>query len=58
MKKIKLNKRDIVALVIIAILVIASFVYVSYKQLEYYMFAKEMENLYTKQKKSQSKNKM
>lgn len=48
MKKIKLNKRDIVALVIIAILVIASFVYVSYKQLEYYMFAKEMENLYTK----------
>ena len=48
MKKIKLNKRDIVVLVIIANLVIASFVYVTYKQLQYYMFAKEMENLYTK----------
>lgn len=48
MKKIKLNKRDILALVIIAIIVIASFLYVSYKQLQYYMFAKEMENLYTK----------
>lgn len=48
MKKIKLNKRDVVALVIIAIIVVYSFVYVSYKQLEYYMFAREMENLYTK----------
>ena len=48
MKKIKLNKRDIVALVIITILVIASFIYVSYKQLQYYMYAIEMENLYTK----------
>lgn len=36
MKKIKLNKRDVVALVIIAIIVVYSFVYVSYKQLEYY----------------------
>lgn len=52
MKKIKLNKRDIVALVIIAILVIVSFIYVSYKQLQYYMFAKEMENLYTKNENS------
>ncbi|MBR3162593.1 MAG: hypothetical protein IKF17_00625 [Clostridia bacterium] len=48
MKKIKLNKRDVVALVIIAIIVISSFIYVSYKQLQYYMFANEMENLYTK----------
>ena len=48
MKKIKLNKRDIVALIIIAIVVICSFIYVSYRQVQYYMFAKEMENLYTK----------
>lgn len=48
MKKIKLNKRDVLALVIIAIIVIASFLYVSYKQLQYYVFAREMENLYTK----------
>ena len=48
MKKIKLNKRDIVGLVIIAIIVIGSFIYVSYKQFQYYKFAKEMESLYTK----------
>ena len=48
MKKIKLNKRDIVALMVIAIIVIAAFLYVSYKQLQYYMYAREMENLYTK----------
>ena len=48
MKKIKLNKRDVVALVIFAIIVVCSFLYVSYKQLQYYMFAREMENLYTK----------
>lgn len=48
MKKIKLNKRDIVALVVIAIIVIGAFLYVSYKQLQYYMYAREMENLYTK----------
>ena len=48
MKKIKLNKRDVVALVVLAFIVITAFIYVSYKQIEYYKFAKEMENLYTK----------
>ena len=48
MKKIKLNKRDIVVLIILAFIVITAFIYVSYKQIEYYKFAKEMENLYTK----------
>lgn len=48
MKKIKLNKRDVVALIIIACIVVFAFLYVLYRQIQYYSYATQMENLYTK----------
>ena len=48
MKKIKLNKRDVVALILLTIIVIGSFAYVLYRQIQYYFFATDMENLYSK----------
>ena len=51
MKKIKLNKRDILALCILACLIVAAFVYAVNKSLQEYKFANQMENLYTKNEK-------
>ena len=48
MRKIKLNKRDVVALIIIAAIVISAFSYVLYKKIQTDNFAKEMEKLFNK----------
>lgn len=48
MKKIKLNKRDCVVLLIIAFVIWTAFVYILNQKLMEYKFAKQLENLYTK----------
>lgn len=48
MKKIKLNKRDIVALFILACIIVAAFVYAVNKSLQEYKFAVQMEKLQAK----------
>ncbi|MBR3249213.1 MAG: hypothetical protein IKF83_00755 [Clostridia bacterium] len=48
MKKIKVNKRDMLALIILAFAVGISIAYVFNKSLQEYKFANQMENLYAK----------
>lgn len=48
MKKVKLNKRDIVALFILACIVVGAFIYVLNKSIQENKFAIQMEKLYVK----------
>ena len=48
MKKIKLNKRDIIALFILACIVVGAFIYVLNKSIQENKFGTQMERLFSK----------
>lgn len=53
MKKIKLNKRDVIVLIVVACIVIFAFCrFVVYETIQDYKFANQMENIYAKNEKA------